>query len=149
MIYSHARAQRGILMRSFPGRETMASTPTHTAARRKARTSPGFVQTAFPLPSVAAREVHCIPCDTAVRVLVCQCPRLHHYKTDRDLLSSPASGHLEPVCASPGCPCLTQTDQELQEGKDDDEEEQNAEGGGKTAAVLELTTTAQIALYYK
>lgn len=150
MSYSHASAQQGILMWSFPGRETMASTPTHTAARRKTRTSPSFVQMPFPLPSVAAREVHYIH---SVGALVCQCgppPTCpHHYKTDHNLLSSPASVHLEPVCASPGCSCPTQRDQELQEGRDDDEEEHNSEGRGKTAADLKLPTTAQTALHYK
>lgn len=66
----------------------------------------------------------------------------HHDKTDHDLLSSPASVHLEPVCASPGCPCTTQTDQELQEGRDDDKEEHNSEGGGTAAAVLEQPTSS-------
>lgn len=98
--------------------------------------------------------MHYIPRDTAVRALVCQWlppPPSHHFKTDQDLLSSPASVHLEPVCASLGCPCPTQTDQELQEGRDDDddEEEQNSEGQGKTAAVLELPATAQIVFNYK
>lgn len=75
--------------------------------------------------------------------------RPHHYKTDHNLLSSPAPVHLEPVCASPGCSCPTQRDQELQEGRDDDEEEHNSEGRGKTAADLKLPTTAQTVLHYK
>ena len=95
----------------------------HTTARRKTCTSPGFVPRPLSLPSVAVWEVHNIPCDTAVRVLVCQRtprPPPHHFKTDQrsfDLLSPPASVHLEPVCASPGCFCPTPNRPKAPEGK--------------------------------
>lgn len=48
-------------------------------------------------------------------------PPLTHYKTDCDSLSSSSFIHLEPVCASAGCPCPIQTKKELQEGRGDEE----------------------------